>query len=338
MERAATKGWLRGPSFDLPFLVMIPVVAIAAGYLVQIDPYIFAIVLLINLWLLGYHHVIATYTRIAFSIKSIQKHRFLVLQLPIIVLGVTILATITMGPWVIATTYLYWQWFHYTRQSYGIARFYMAKSGTLTQPWRDINTYALYLIPLTGILYRSYQNPETFLFLDVKTFPVAYEIVVLAMAASGVAIALQIKQWIAQYRQHQLSLPYVYYMITHHIIFAVGYLWTENINYGWIVLNIWHNAQYIGFVWLQNNNRFKRGIDLEQKFISTISQDGKFWTYVIMCLCITAIFYAVLRIVEFTSQLYTAIPMVLVIYMTVNFHHYIVDAIIWKKKKKSGLS
>lgn len=92
----------------------------------------------------------------------------------------------------------------------------------MTRPWHDINTYALYLLPLTGILYRSYQEPEKFLFLQLKTPPVAFEVVLLFLAASTIAILLQCAHWIRQYRQQMLSVPYILYMITHHVSFAVG--------------------------------------------------------------------------------------------------------------------
>ena len=53
----------------------------------------------------------------------------------------------------------------------------------------------------------------------------------------------------------------------------------RQLNHGWLVLNIWHNAQYILTVWLFNNNRFKEG-------------------------------------------------------MAINFHYYVVDAVIWKVRRK----
>ena len=56
---------------------------------------------------------------------------------------------------------LYAQWFHYTRQSYGISRMYLRKAGAISA-WRDfVLDGVIYALPLWGILYRSYQSPRS---------------------------------------------------------------------------------------------------------------------------------------------------------------------------------
>lgn len=40
----------------------------------------------------------------------------------------TVVAAYSLGFWALATTYLYWQWFYYTPQSYGIMRYYYRQS------------------------------------------------------------------------------------------------------------------------------------------------------------------------------------------------------------------
>ena len=43
-------------------------------------------------------------------------------------LTLVIMAVLLFGSWFLATAYLYWQWFHYARQSYGIERAYRRKA------------------------------------------------------------------------------------------------------------------------------------------------------------------------------------------------------------------
>ena len=69
-------GWLRSRSFDLTFIVGVAALAIASGWLVVNDPRLFAPILLLDLWLLGYHHVIATYTRLCFDRASFKRTSF----------------------------------------------------------------------------------------------------------------------------------------------------------------------------------------------------------------------------------------------------------------------
>ena len=81
------------------------------------------------------------------------------------------------------------------------------------------------------------------------------------------------------WREGRLAAVHTLYMLTHFTIFSVGYLLIEDITYGWLVINIWHNAQYILFVWMFNTRRFKDGIDPEARFLSYISQPGRLWLY-----------------------------------------------------------
>jgi hypothetical protein len=122
-------GWLRNARFDLTLIVGVALLALTAGALVVLQPHWFYVLLALDLWLLGYPHVIATFTRLSFDMDSFRQNKYLVLGLPWIICAGTVAMGYFLGFWAVATTYLYWQWFHYTRQSYGIMRFYYRKSG-----------------------------------------------------------------------------------------------------------------------------------------------------------------------------------------------------------------
>ena len=59
--------WLRDSRFDLSFIVGILGVSVATGLFVTRYPEWFVPVLIFDLWFLGYHHVISTYTRLCFD-------------------------------------------------------------------------------------------------------------------------------------------------------------------------------------------------------------------------------------------------------------------------------
>ena len=67
MNATRAEGLLRSPDFDMFFIAGIPLLAIATGLLVNYNNDLFLPVLAADLWLLGYHHVVATYTRLAFD-------------------------------------------------------------------------------------------------------------------------------------------------------------------------------------------------------------------------------------------------------------------------------
>jgi hypothetical protein len=134
------------------------------------------------------------------------------------------------------------------------------------------------------------------------------------------------------WRQGRLPVAYTLYMLSHLTIFAFGYLVLENLDYGWLTINIWHNAQYILLVWMYNNNRFKGGVDPRHRFLSSISQPRRVFIYFVVCLGISTAFYMGLRGVLGLLGV-SVLTLSLIVYQTLNFHHYIVDGIIWKVRK-----
>lgn len=328
---------MRSARFDFYFIFGVAALALVTGGVVVTHPRWFTTILLLDLWFLGYHHVVSTFTRLSFDKSSFREHRFLVIALPWIVLAATLTVGLTLGLWALATTYLYWQWFHYTRQSYGIARIYARKAGLDVASDMQLTVWTLYLIPLWGILHRSHQNSKTFLGMDVIYLP-THRYVVYAVGAAAIAsLTIWTLRQLQASRQGRLPVAMTLYALSHFVIFFVGYIYMENMTYGWLVINIWHNAQYIVLVWLFNNNRFKAGVDPEHKFLSIISQKQlkNVLAYVAICLLLSSLFYGAVRFILNLDVMAAAIPLaIVVVYQTINFHHYVVDGLIWKVRKR----
>jgi hypothetical protein len=324
-------GWLSSVRFDLLFVVVTASVALTAAISSDIEPSLFGAILVADLWLLGYHHVIATFTRLTFDTESFQRYRWLVTKLPFAVGAGVLALALGVGAWTLPTLYLYWQWWHYTRQSYGVAQMYRLKSPQSRDNGWEMKA-ALYLLPLTGILYRSYQSPEEFLGMDLRVLPVPLEGVLLAGAAAGVALAWWVAKQFGAWRRGELPLAFNLYMLSHTAVFGVGYLAIPDIDHGWLAINIWHNAQYMLVVWMFNRNRFKGGVDPEHRWLSTLSQPRNVAKYFGVTLGLTLIAYVSLSGVLATLPGSTLV-LALILYQTINFHHYIVDSVIWKVRK-----
>ncbi len=326
---ASTPGWLRSREFDLGFIGAIAALGLLSGCAVSYNPQLLVPIMLADLWLLGYHHVVSTFTRLAMDRESFRAHRFIVLYLPFIVLAVVTAMAFGLGVWSLVTLYLYWQWFHYARQSWGVSQVYRRKAGGIPQDNLTVMQAAFYLVPLWGILHRSYQAPEIFLSMPVKVLPVPGLMVDIVGAAAIAGIAWFLVTRLIMWWQGRLPLAHTLYVLSHYTIFYVGYIAIDDITVGWLTVNIWHNAQYILFVWMFNTNRFKGGIDPQAKFLSTISQNKNAWMYFAACLGITTAVYAPLA----ASSL--AVPILMLMYQVFNFHHYIANSIIWKVRRKS---
>lgn len=325
-------GWLRSPRFDAFFIGGIALLALVSGAIIQARPELFLVIFLADLWLLGYHHVVSTFTRLCFDRASFAQHKALVLYLPIaVVAGVGVVYSI-LGAWALMTVYLYWQWWHYTRQSWGISRAYAAKSRDRQPGNRLLGTIAFWSMPIAGILTVSSRSPEQFLWMPLWTLPVPEWLAHAAVALAASAILLWTLDQLRLARRGQAALPYALFMLSHFAIYVVAYIYFTDLTQGWVVINIWHNAQYIAFVWMFNNRRFASGVDPNHRFLSMLSQPRRVWLYLLVCVTISTAFYtAAVR----TADALALMPYMVVFYQAINIHHYLVDAKIWKLRKQA---
>ncbi len=337
VSRAPGYAWLRNPQFDGTLIGVVAAAALASGVASVLNPALFAPILFLDIWLLGYTHVVSTFTRLAFDRQSFRQHVWLLIPLPIVVAACTIAVALVAGGWLIASVYLYAQWFHYMRQSYGISRMYLRKAGAVPVKRDLILDGVIYGLPLWGILARSHQQPKTFLTYDLYTIPVPAAVVYVAGAIASISVILWIARELRTFGERRAEAPHTAYVATHIAIFTTGYLLIDDINVGWLVLNIWHNLQYVMIVWMFNVNRYQKGIDPQSRFLSTISQPRNVLRYMFVCWGIaTLLYFNIERVLGLFSE--SVLPLALLAYMTINFHHYVVDAIIWRRPRPSTRS
>ncbi|MGH7790140.1 MAG: hypothetical protein ACRERC_24955 [Candidatus Binatia bacterium] len=322
--------WLYGRNFDLGFTVGLAAVSVLAGASAQANPAWFAPLFFLNMWGLGFPHVVATFTRIAFDKASFAEHRFLTVGLPPLIFLAVVGLGISQGQWLLATIYLYWQAFHYTRQSYGIAQAYARRAENAPHVNQRLSRWVLYAIPLWGMMYRSFQAPASFLGLDVWFVPVPE----LAVRLVGIASAALIVVWCVEQlrlaRSGRLPLSHFLYMASHIAVFVTGYLLVDSLDVGWLMVNIWHNAQYLLFIWYFQTKRFGGRVDPERRLLSQLSLPRNAVWFFATCLLISTVAYNAF------FQLSSIIPLqpvtlAFLIGQTINYHHYIVDAVVWRR-------
>jgi hypothetical protein len=160
------------------------------------------------------------------------------------------------------------------------------------------------------------------------------------VAAAGVFTFAVLAWWLAHtvhgWVNDNLPKVHTLYVCAHLTVFGVGYLAIDNINHGWLVLNVWHNCQYILTVWMFNQNRFQSGIDDRHKFLSYLSQSRNLPIYLGVCLFISTLVYSSLSysVNLITVLTATSLPLFAIVFQAINFHHYLVDAVIWKVRRK----
>ncbi len=328
------RGWLRGAPFDSALVLGTAALALLAGLAAGLEPEIFLTLVALDIWLLGYPHVVATFTRLSFDAESFRTHRFLVLGLPPILIVFTLMLTWAIGAWVLLSIYLYWQWFHYTRQSYGLEQIYRRKATGGVAERDPLAKWAFYAVPVWGILHRSHQDPGTFFSLPLKVLPVPGLVVDGVAAVTTVLLVAWILRTLRRIRRGESSTAHTLYMVSHFAIFIVGYLLIPNIAQGWLVVNIWHNAQYLLIVWMYNNRRFGDRVDPEHRFLSVLSRSRNVALFFVAVLVISTVFYLGVRQLKNLDVL-LVFPVFFLATQTINFHHYLVDGLIWKVRRRS---
>jgi len=326
---SVSTGWLRAPAFDLSFIVGTTALALGTTAFLLNHPALFAPVFILNMWLLGFHHVVATFTRICFDRQSLRQYWPLVTVLPPVLFAVVCAIGFGPGQWLLATIYFYWQAFHYARQSYGISMAYARRPENAPNVDLRLNRWMLYSVPLWGVLQRSHDAPEKFLGLEVWFLPVP----LLAVQAAALVALLLVTWWcidlLRGIRRGALPLSHALYGFSHIVVFAAGYLLVGPLDLGWLLINIWHNAQYLLFVWHFNNKRFADRVDPERPFLSNLSRRENVPAYLLVCLAISTVGYA--AVLQLSAAVHLEqVTLVFLVAQTLNYHHYIVDGIVWR--------
>jgi hypothetical protein len=333
----AVSAWLKDPRFDLSFIVGIALLASGMAGVTVLWPDLFLPMLTVHTWLFGYEHLVATYTRLFGRPEDRARHRRLILFVPPLVLLALYTVARTSGVSGIYALYFVGQFHHTVRQSWGLAQQYRQRAGGL--PWDSVrlSEVTLWSIPIWGLLHRCAQRPDEFLYQPFWLPPVPHLLVQIAGLASAALWLYWIATRVAAYRRGQLAVGHTLYMVSHGLVFLSGYLLIDELCSGWLLVNVWHNVQYIVFVWLYNQRRFAAGIDPQTRALSWLSQRGivRAALYFLVSIALAMPFYYLLprlgaRLDELVVR--TAVPAVLIVGLTLTFHHYIVDAIVWKRR------
>lgn len=328
--RLTSHDWLRSRGFDLTLIVGVLALALVLGGVASRGPELFLAVLYFDLWLLAYPHVASTYTRVAFDRASARRYWFLLFGLPPLVLAGTAGVAGYGGELGLATLYFFWQTWHYTRQSYGITRAYHRNAGGVGRDW--LTDAVVYGFPLWGLLQRSHEQHPSFYDMPFWSPAVPGAVVTLVGAATSTALAAWAWRLIAAMRAGRTySRGYALFVLSHVVITTVSYLVMADITGGWLFINIWHNAQYLLFVWAINARQFRGGVDPQRPFLSRLCQPEQALRYALVCFVLGGGFYYGLGAATQRGH-WQILPLALVCHMAVNFHHYLVDAVIWKRR------
>ncbi|MGH8454987.1 MAG: hypothetical protein ACRESW_10595, partial [Nevskiales bacterium] len=231
----------------------------------------------------------------------------------------------------------HWQLYHYVRQSEGISKAIGAGAGARDLPGRWAVRASFYLVPLTSFLTMA-QVPQRF-FLGfavwLPTLPTWF-VAALWIVTCGFLLAAAFELSRTS-KAGGVNAAYLQYLVSHFALFILAYAVIRDVVLSWLMANIWHNTQYLRFVHRTNQQRFNKGPEPKRaRVLSILSQPRMAVVYFLFCLAVTAVVYSGLAdfVAWMTAQgQLDALLIAAVVYQTVNFHHYIVDAIIWRRPR-----
>lgn len=316
------------------------IAALSAGALASWSAAMLLVVLYVDIWLLANPHLAATYTRIGALSSRVRLRWALIFVAPILILvGLTMVALAYEATGLFAL-YFVLQTFHVARQSYGIAR---RHDHRLEVPCRALPYVLIYLFPAWGYLHRSAQAPGSFLGYPIWLPPVPQE---LAAAVGGAAVAGAVC-WFAclglGYARgaRRADGPFNSLTLSHLVISWVGYVWISDITVGWLVVNVWHNIQYLMFVYRQRQAGITMAKNTEESDSASVRPKSLVEvlkpaaTFFLTCaLCGAVLYAAASRVGE--SLLWLGLPTILIAHFVLNFHHYLADGLIWKRRRPRG--
>ena len=338
MTRTTAPGWLKDLPFDLTLIVGITALACGMGGAAYLVPSLFVPLLAFHTWCFGFDHVIATFTKLAGAPEDRQRNRLLLYALPPLVFTLTFAIGQSTSIGVLNTGYFVFQWFHTTRQSWGIAQHYRRAAGARPTDPSWLSELTLWSVPVVGLLHRCHQQPGKFLWMDL--FLPRVPGIVVTTAGVGAAALVAVFCWTRwrALRRGDLALPHTLFFVSHLLVFSVGYLVIDDLHAGWLLVNVWHNVQYLAYVWMHNRARFDSGVRRDAKILSWLCQPGvkRGVGYFGACLLIsTPLFAAIYALGDRIDRWLDGrlISISLVFALALNFHHYIVDGLIWKRSR-----
>jgi hypothetical protein len=322
--------WLKDSRFDLTLIFGVTAVACAMGGAAAISPSLFIPLLAVHTWCFSFHHVVITFSRVAGLPEDRRRHRFL-LRAPPLAFALVFAVGQFGGIGVLNTGYFFLQWFHSVRQSWGIAQHYRRAAGGISDD--ALPELTLWSVPVVGFLHRCWQQPERFFWMEVHLPRVPGAFVVAAGAGAAALVALFFWR-----RRARLGEPHTLYMATHFLVFALGYLVLDDLMAGWLLVNVWHAAQYLAYVWMRDRERFAGGVRPEARLLSWLAQPRRALLYFGASLAVAsslfAIIYGITRRIDLALD-GRLVSLGLVVALGINLHHYLVDAVIWRRRRHS---
>jgi len=298
---------------NLTTLIFAWFLVVSSSFLITSNANIFPYIFFIDVWLFSHPHAISTFFKSA-TLDKFPLNRLLLI-LGIITTSLS-LATYFYGSVVLFNIYFYWQWFHYSRQNYGIA---IASHAYKGHTLRRIEIFFLHFMPALALLVLASKGSLNFL-----NYYIAFPDMTVESSMLKNIYFLSFLSWgffqLISFTRREFSATTFINSLSAFALYYWVYIYSDNFILGWLGMTFYHNIQYLIFNW--SRGQFKMSL-LKDKSI------------IFFYLLITAFSILLYGSISAFNLLVNSpfIPISLVLIFSLNILHYLCDSVVWRNAK-----
>ena len=197
---------------------------------------------------------------------------------------------------------------------------------------RDLVTdLVIYLVPVYGIAARSATMGDTFLDLPVKAVGLPQEVITALGFAAAVAGLVWLVRSSISFVRGTLDTLYAGFVLSHVAIFLVAYIGIEDAGTGWLAIDVWHNLPARAGRLDDESEESTRAASIRLRSSYRESASRAAWRSTSRVA--SRDFHPGLRRArQFRRYAGGGLAITVGIYMGINFHHYVIDALISKRR------
>lgn len=317
--------WIFGPGVDFwslhagAGLLVLPVALI--GRLAFDELY--TILMTVYSLALGFPHVVATHLRLNLDEDCRSRFAWLSWKAPLVIAGIVAILVVALKwlPYVVFAWFALQTW-HANRQNYGIMRRYIRMAQS--EPSALVNKTAgalIELFPWAPVLYAcmwqdtNYQG-YTIAFPALQWLvPLSAPLWTAAMVLLGVYLACEIRE----IRAKRFVPGRFLCCVAGSTVSILAWMVSDDLSWGYLVTSLWHSLQYVVYV-QAFRSRPPEGASTAKlpllKYIGLLFGIG------------------VILSILFRGMSYYVPAIFAVIHLSMNFHHYLSDTLIWRRQPK----
>jgi len=321
LQRIEGRKWLRSRGFDAA--LQYGAATTAVGFVAMSSVVSLTTVVSAALWLVGYTHIVATFTRLDVSSARDALARYV---LPaVLVVFITGWTAGGVGVPALLSAYFYLHALHATQQSAWIADLYGKMPGERDR-W---SSALLYTVPLVGVLVRSAEGGTGELGMEARWLPVPSAAATVGVSLLFVVIFVWVITRLRRAWKEELSLGHTAHVTAHLTVFAFGYIMVDDVTVGWVAIEVWHGLQYLLVTWSQNVDRYGQGLDPEARLLSVLSQPGNRLVYGVVMLSFATVLYMAAVGPRMGASVAVGVTLALTAYVGLHLWQMFVDAMSW---------